>query len=67
MGYSATQKTRAAKVKHGLNFGISTETMKDSAFCDEFMVNKYIVIWCGIEMSFVRMLTFDKHVATDAH
>jgi len=41
--------------------------MKDSAFCDEFMVNKYIVIWCGIEMSFVRMLTFDKHVATDAH
>ena len=24
----------------------------------EFMVKKYILTWCGIEMSFVRMLTF---------
>ena len=31
------------------------------------MVNKYILIWCGNEMSFVRMLTLGIHISTDAH
>jgi len=33
----------------------------------EFMANKYILIWCGIEMSFVRMLSFGIHVSADVH
>ena len=44
---------------------------KLSATCtclfDEFMVNKYILIWCGIEISFVRMATFRIHVSADPH
>jgi len=32
----------------------------------EFVVNKYIFIWCGTEMSLVRMLTFGIHVSAHA-
>jgi len=31
------------------------------------MINKYILISCGFEMSIVRMLTFGMHVSADAH
>jgi len=31
------------------------------------MVNKYILIRCGIKMSFVRLLTFGIHVLADTH
>jgi len=34
---------------------------------DEFKVNKYILILYGIEISFVRMLTFGIHVSVEGH
>jgi len=33
---------------------------------DAFMVNKYILTWCGTEMSFERMLQFGIHLSAAA-
>ena len=46
---------------------LSLQVVTNLCIFDEFMVNKYILIWCGIEMSFVRMLTFGIHILVDAY
>jgi len=46
---------------------LSLQVVTSLCIFDEFKVKKDILIWCGIEMSFVRMLTFGIQVSVDAH
>ena len=46
---------------------LSLQVVTNLCIFDEFMANKYILIWCCIEMSLVRMLTFGMHVSADVH